>query len=123
MKNKTIESVLIEFLSQKKFNNDYDLLAKYLSEKTQKNIVGKKILFMSRGEGYAKKWLLDILVNESLENNWIPTSDNDWIGVGWSITGNRAAFKTDKLNVFKELSSLIDLSPEELEDRYYTQRI
>lgn len=123
MDNQTIESSLIDYLSKKYFANDYDELALHLSNKTGKDVPGRKILFMSRGEGYAKKWLLDVLIKESTKNGWLPESDNDWIGVGWSVTGDRASFAKNKVEVFKKLSPLTKLSANELEDLYHTQRI
>jgi hypothetical protein len=50
------ESVLIKHIAKHDdFMNDYDRLALYLSADSGKNIDGRKITYMSRGEAYAKK--------------------------------------------------------------------
>ena len=116
MSNKSIESSLIHFLSKKCFSNDYDELAAHFSRLTNKEIQGRKILFMSRGERYAKKWLLDEMIKESSKNGWLPQSQNEWVGVGWSVTGDRAAFNKNKIIVFEKFSSLTAFNAKELEN-------
>ena len=84
------ESRLISFLATLPgINNSYDNLAAALSLKTGKNVNGRSITFMSRGESYAKKWLIVAMMDWSLAEGWMPESLQDWENLVWTITGKK----------------------------------
>jgi hypothetical protein len=88
--NGQFEMALIAYLArQSVFANDYDRLAKYLSERSGKVIEGRKITFMARGDAYAKKWLKKTLLEAAVKFGWVPYSPTDWENSIWSITGRR----------------------------------
>lgn len=123
MTGRSIESGIVVFIAKTRFGNSYDELASYLSLKTGRKVHARKLLFMERGESYAKKWLLDCMVEEALSNGWMPITENDWIGVGWTLTGHRNSFLNNKLIVFQKVAELTKKSENEIEDIYCNQRM
>lgn len=102
------EQALIEYLSsQRAFSNSYDRLADYLSEKSGKEIDGRKINFLSRGDAYAKKWLIECLLETALIHGWVPFSTEDWENCIWVVTGKRqSVFGGDNTRVYEILADM-----------------
>tara|TARA_A200000159_G_C7337259_1_gene345611 strand:+ start:5171 stop:5593 length:423 start_codon:yes stop_codon:yes gene_type:complete len=102
------EQSLIKFLAgQSAFNNSYDALASYLSERTGKNINGRKINFMARGDAYAQKWLKHELAISGLQFGWVPNSVYDWEAIVHLLTGKRQSiFAGDNSELYRQLADL-----------------
>jgi len=102
------ESVLIQHIAKHEdFNNNYDLLAEFLSKESGKIIDGRKITFMSRGEAYAKKWLIICLLKSALEYAWLPSTVDDWTHVIWTLTGKKQSiYGGDNTDVYRQLEDL-----------------
>lgn len=110
--NVSYESTLIKFIAkQSLFNNSYDVLAKYLSDKSGKTIQGRKFTFMARNEAYAKKWLKVLLLDVALEFGYVPQSKFDWHHCVWTITGtNQSLFGGNNSALFETLAEKSDKS-------------
>jgi hypothetical protein len=102
------EQSLIKFLAeQSAFSNSYDSLAAYLSEQTGKNLNGRKINFMARGDAYAQKWLKLELAVSGLKFGWVPHSVDDWETVVHLFTGKRqSVFAGDNTELYRQLADL-----------------
>lgn len=104
------ESRLIHHLAnQAEINNCYDTLAELVSLKTGKNVNGRTITFMSRGETYAKKWLLSALFELALQSGWMPQSLQDWENIVWTITGKKqSVLGGDNSAIYEKLADIAD---------------
>ncbi|OES24459.1 hypothetical protein [Alteromonas macleodii] len=114
-KRDSFESVLIRYVAQQsRFANSYDNLATFLSAASGKSINGRKITFMARGEAYAKKWLMDLLLKTALQFGWAPSSAEDWEDVIWALTGKRqSVYGGDNQQIYVDLAELSG-KPEQL---------
>ena len=102
------ESVLIKHIAKHDdFMNDYDRLALYLSADSGKNIDGRKITYMSRGEAYAKKWLILCLLKTALVYGWLPNTPEDWMHIIWTLTGKRqSVYGGDNTLIYEKLADM-----------------
>lgn len=114
------ETVLIKYIANTRdFKNSYNKLAEYLSNESGKSIDGRKITFMARGEAYAKKWLMSLLLKTALQFGWLPESRMDWEDVVWVLSGKRQSILGGSNEaLFKQLADITDKPEVVFETRF-----
>ncbi|MFT5162450.1 MAG: hypothetical protein ACI9FJ_001026 [Alteromonadaceae bacterium] len=108
--NDTFESRLIRYLvTLPDIKGSYDVLAKALSHNTGKEIDGRKVTYLSKGQSYAKKWLIMAMFQLALENGWMPTDLKDWEFIIWTLTGKKqSVLGGDNSQIYNQLADMAD---------------
>lgn len=104
------EARLIAFmLSLPAIDGDIDRLSEVLAKYTQKDVSSKSLFFMSKSQGYAKKWLLMAMLEYSLKSGWMPASLKDWENIVWTLTGKKqSVLGGDNQMIYQQLADIAD---------------
>lgn len=114
------EGRLLYFIKQAPgMHGSLDKVAEELEAFTGKVWHPKKMHFMIKGEGYAKKWQLCALLEYCLQHGWMPETLTDWMHITWTITGKKQSVQGGyNGDIYRKLADMANKAEFIFEDNY-----